>query len=165
MTSYTGSSSARQSVGQPGHCDRCAEVGHVVAHPSLGCSDVGCGSTHPEPTAGLADQVVEEDGLHAHLVRLMAPAMGENCTHDQVRAYASRLLNSPTITVALNESADNETGETATNDPASPEDCSCGYGGFHEPENTRCAAHDPTQTLAAHLERDTIATTPAGGTR
>lgn len=46
---FTGSNSERQSVGDPGHCDRCAEVGHVKAHPELGCGDVGCNSYHAEP--------------------------------------------------------------------------------------------------------------------
>lgn len=41
-----GSNKDRQSVGDPGHCERCAEVGHVRAHPSLGCGDVGCESAH-----------------------------------------------------------------------------------------------------------------------
>lgn len=49
VTSYTGSSSERQSVGLPGHCDRCAALGHVKAHPNLGCTDVGCYSAHDEP--------------------------------------------------------------------------------------------------------------------
>lgn len=49
MTSFVGSNSERQSVGLPGHCDACAERGHVDAHPDLGCSDVGCTSVHPEP--------------------------------------------------------------------------------------------------------------------
>lgn len=41
-----GSNSERQSVGDPGHCDRCAKVGHVRAHPDLGCGDVGCYAEH-----------------------------------------------------------------------------------------------------------------------
>lgn len=49
MTSFTGSNPERQSVGLPGHCDACADRGHVDAHPDLGCSDVGCSSMHPEP--------------------------------------------------------------------------------------------------------------------
>ena len=43
---YCGSSSERQSVGNPGHCERCAEFGHVLAHPNLGCGDVGCTRDH-----------------------------------------------------------------------------------------------------------------------
>lgn len=43
-----GANSARQSVGLPGHCDDCAARGHIAAHPSLGCSDVGCTSPHED---------------------------------------------------------------------------------------------------------------------
>lgn len=62
MTTFTGSNSERQSVGQPGHCDDCADRGHVAAHPDLGCSDVGCHSVHPEepesaPQVPVAPQV------------------------------------------------------------------------------------------------------------
>lgn len=45
---YAGSNSERQSVGLPGHCERCAQVGHVKAHPDLGCGDVGCTAFHPD---------------------------------------------------------------------------------------------------------------------
>ena len=44
--SFAGTNSERQSVGLPGHCERCAEVGHVRAHPRLGCGDVGCTRAH-----------------------------------------------------------------------------------------------------------------------
>ena len=47
---FAGSNTERQSVGLPGHCERCAAVGHVKAHPELGCSDVGCYSHHDEPS-------------------------------------------------------------------------------------------------------------------
>jgi hypothetical protein len=43
---FAGSDSERQSVGDPGHCEDCAEFGHVAAHPDLGCGDVGCNRTH-----------------------------------------------------------------------------------------------------------------------
>jgi hypothetical protein len=43
---HSGSNSERQSVGDPGHCELCAQVGHVVAHPELGCGDVGCDDDH-----------------------------------------------------------------------------------------------------------------------
>lgn len=43
---YIGSNPERQSIGDPGHCERCVEVGHVVAHPDLGCGDVGCTYSH-----------------------------------------------------------------------------------------------------------------------
>lgn len=41
-----GSNSERQSVGDLGHCEDCCSVGHVVAHPDLGCGDVGCDVSH-----------------------------------------------------------------------------------------------------------------------
>lgn len=41
-----GANADRQSVGDPGHCEDCCSVGHVVAHPDLGCGDVGCYRTH-----------------------------------------------------------------------------------------------------------------------
>lgn len=41
-----GSNPERQSVGLPGHCESCAAVGHIDAHPNLGCSDVGCTISH-----------------------------------------------------------------------------------------------------------------------
>ena len=41
-----GSNKQRQEVGDPGHCERCAQVGHVRAHPSRGCGDVGCTTAH-----------------------------------------------------------------------------------------------------------------------
>ena len=57
---YAGSNSERQSVGLPGHCVRCAEHGHVQAHPDLGCGDVGCTSAHdedPTPDASTSQAV------------------------------------------------------------------------------------------------------------
>ena len=33
-----------------GHCERCNEVGHVKAHPDLGCADVGCDLLHDDGT-------------------------------------------------------------------------------------------------------------------
>jgi hypothetical protein len=45
---FAGSDKERAQVGLPGHCERCAEVGHVKAHRSLGCGDVGCNSAHDE---------------------------------------------------------------------------------------------------------------------
>lgn len=47
---YAGNAAARQEVGDPGHCEDCCSVGHVVAHPDLGCGDVACISDHPEPS-------------------------------------------------------------------------------------------------------------------
>lgn len=46
---YEGSSKARQEVGDPGHCEKCVSIGHVLAHPNLGCGDVGCNRHHHEP--------------------------------------------------------------------------------------------------------------------
>jgi hypothetical protein len=43
---HAGADSDRASVGLPGHCDICAIVGHVVAHPVFGCGDVQCNSDH-----------------------------------------------------------------------------------------------------------------------
>ena len=47
-TSYPGTNTDRQAVGLPGHCELCAQVGHVAAHPSSGCSDVGCFGSHED---------------------------------------------------------------------------------------------------------------------
>jgi hypothetical protein len=43
---FAGVNSERQGVGLPGHCERCAEFGHVRAHKNLGCGDVGCEHAH-----------------------------------------------------------------------------------------------------------------------
>lgn len=43
---HAGSDAKRASVGLPGHCEPCAVVGHVVAHPDHGCGDVGCNVEH-----------------------------------------------------------------------------------------------------------------------
>lgn len=43
---YCGSNPRRQGVGLPGHCEPCAQHGHIVAHPDFGCGDVGCNSSH-----------------------------------------------------------------------------------------------------------------------
>ena len=48
----------RSPDGNGPHCARCAEVGHVVAHPDLGCGDVGCVQGH-EP---LITRVPADDG-------------------------------------------------------------------------------------------------------
>lgn len=53
---FTGSSSQRQAVGLPGHCDDCAARGHLESHPDLGCSDVGCDSSHPEEAGDTVSQ-------------------------------------------------------------------------------------------------------------
>lgn len=43
-----GSDHERQSNGLPGHCENCTDRGHVATHPELGCSDVGCTSSHED---------------------------------------------------------------------------------------------------------------------
>jgi len=45
---FAGSNKERAQVGLPGHCERCAKVGHVKAHRDLGCGDVGCNTDHDE---------------------------------------------------------------------------------------------------------------------
>ena len=47
MATCTGTNSARQATGLPGHCTACAARGHIAAHPNLGCADVGCSDAHP----------------------------------------------------------------------------------------------------------------------
>ena len=51
LATFPGSSKERQEVGLPGHCDRCVALGHEVAHPRLGCADVGCYSPHGREVA------------------------------------------------------------------------------------------------------------------
>ncbi len=48
---YSGRDSERASVGDPGHCEYCAVLGHVEAHPDFGCGDVGCGLAHGDDSA------------------------------------------------------------------------------------------------------------------
>lgn len=45
---YAGSCKERAEIGKPGHCEPCAERGHVLAHPDLGCADVGCYQAHDD---------------------------------------------------------------------------------------------------------------------
>lgn len=45
---FAGTNKERAQIGLPGHCERCAEIGHVKAHRSLGCGDVGCSSAHDD---------------------------------------------------------------------------------------------------------------------
>lgn len=45
---HAGADSERASVGLPGHCDTCAIIGHVAAHPDYGCGDVRCDDYHPD---------------------------------------------------------------------------------------------------------------------
>ena len=48
---YSGRNHDRASVGDPGHCDYCAVLGHVEAHPDFGCGDVECSRAHGEDGA------------------------------------------------------------------------------------------------------------------
>lgn len=48
---HAGSDSERQRVGLPGHCKECAAIGHLAAHPDLGCGDVGCGNAHDDDSS------------------------------------------------------------------------------------------------------------------
>jgi len=41
-----GNKSERAGRGDPGHCEACAVVGHVRAHPEYGCGDVHCNFNH-----------------------------------------------------------------------------------------------------------------------
>lgn len=64
---YAGSNSERQSVGLPGHCVKCAELGHVDAHPDLGCGDVGCHSTHGDEESAVMDTDPTESEVEAQV--------------------------------------------------------------------------------------------------
>lgn len=56
--SFAGTNQQRESVGLYGHCDDCALLGHVLAHPDLGCGDVGCNRAHgPEDDVSTQAQV------------------------------------------------------------------------------------------------------------
>lgn len=64
---YAGSNPDRQGVGDPGHCEACCSVGHIVAHPDFGCGDVGCDSDHDgediAPYVSLPNRVRESDDM------------------------------------------------------------------------------------------------------
>lgn len=69
---YCGSNSDRQSVGDPGHCEDCCSVGHIIAHPDLGCGDVGCYHVHADkPITYAGPTGREKPGEHwnARLIR------------------------------------------------------------------------------------------------
>lgn len=81
---YAGTNSDRQSIGLPGHCERCAERGHVAAHPGYGCGDVGCNLAHevePAPVRTLTDVLQD----------FRAAARGESAA-DSVRVPVADLL-------------------------------------------------------------------------
>lgn len=56
---FAGTSRERQETGLPGHCEPCAVFGHVIAHPNLGCSDVGCDKPHGDETDTPGSGIVE----------------------------------------------------------------------------------------------------------
>jgi hypothetical protein len=43
---YAGVNTERAGRGDPGHCEACAVVGHLIAHPAYGCGDVHCNVDH-----------------------------------------------------------------------------------------------------------------------
>lgn len=57
---HPGSNPSRQEQGLPGHCEDCAEQGHVEAHPELGCSDVGCTTDHLDKIDTWTAEVIDE---------------------------------------------------------------------------------------------------------
>lgn len=70
---YAGAESTRQAAGRPGHCEYCAEYGHVVTHPSYGCADVGCDADHPDlKHPDLDCSNVDRDANHSVAVALEA---------------------------------------------------------------------------------------------
>jgi len=86
---YCGSDSERQSVGDPGHCERCAEVGHILAHPDLGCGDVGCTMRHgDEEEAELALQDRMFEARTTLTRRGVGLEFGRSFTLEQVEALA-----------------------------------------------------------------------------
>lgn len=87
---YAGSNSDRQSIGLPGHCEVCAQHGHVVAHPEYGCGDVGCASPHPVADETTYDDdgfALDENGIawgHCNSCGEEAPAYSECCDDGEV---------------------------------------------------------------------------------
>lgn len=103
---YCGSNSDRQSVGNPGHCEDCVSVGHLVAHPEWGCGDVGCNSEHPEPDVSSEVRSQLEDvigggltnrelnsGRNVKLAQLVVESglAAKEITHDQIKGIATDL--------------------------------------------------------------------------
>lgn len=80
--SYAGSNSERQSTGLPGHCENCAEFGHVAAHRDLGCGDVGCHRSHGPEDEPSTRPLLFITGPHLTGV----PAEHVSHDHDVVRA-------------------------------------------------------------------------------
>lgn len=81
--SYCGTNPDRQSVGEPGHCEDCCSVGHIVAHPHLGCGDVGCYQdhvdsepTHPSPYDLVGRRVVARHASHPRHTHAVGRVVG-----------------------------------------------------------------------------------------
>ena len=65
---FAGANPNRQSVGLPGHCESCAQHGHVAAHPDFGCGDVGCDQNHDEivpEVSPFVDAVIDNEMARA----------------------------------------------------------------------------------------------------
>lgn len=89
---FPGGNPDRQAVGDPGHCEDCVSVGHVIAHPDRGCGDVGCTRAHgpddeppppghpstpvdrPRPAATRRGEQARRTGELTALAALTAPA-------------------------------------------------------------------------------------------
>lgn len=109
---YAGTNSERARVGDPGHCERCAEVGHVTAHPDLGCGDVGCTQGHgpeDEPEwppvdrdAWIDDQVREIRHDNAMRDLCSALSIGDRALGDAQRVVAE-LIGSGCYDIELAE--------------------------------------------------------------
>lgn len=106
---YAGNNSARQSVGLPGHCEACAQHGHVAAHPDFGCGDVGCTTAHLDAPAQPVSEVERLRSQVAHVRQLAdrlttqaaantaSPVLGDQAVGRQQRLVADTILE------ALNE--------------------------------------------------------------
>ncbi|MFK0244534.1 hypothetical protein ACIQUM_07535 [Amycolatopsis azurea] len=71
---YCGSDPERESTGEPGHCEGCCSVGHLVAHPDAGCADVGCYVEHPdEPDAASAGSSLPRGRARRTLLGVAVP--------------------------------------------------------------------------------------------
>lgn len=116
---YAGSDSDRQSVGLQGHCDDCAEMGHVAAHPELGCADVGCDKAHDEDTT---DWKRDADEFLASTQPLPEPTAG--ATGDEILARLRAAM------------------ECSTGDDLSCGDAGCPVHGDDQPRYN-CPADDP----------------------
>lgn len=91
---YAGANSDRQAVGDPGHCWVCAIVGHVTAHPELGCGDVRCASPHDQTAVAYAEEVAlaaRVRVLKAEQANVKPVAVGVE-VDPQVRALLGQIL-------------------------------------------------------------------------